>query len=249
MSTAQGSSNIINDGLVFYVDAANTESYIDGSNTWNDLTVNKNNGDLTNGPIFDISNAGAISFDGSNDVVIVQDNPSINNLSRGTFSVSAWVYHFGGGPTGTRQTIVQKRQSPPGVGEGGWILSTRLDLATVRGFILYPGRPLSLLTEAYPVDSTYGSSYFVNKWRYITMTYDPLTRRTRIYFNGVEGIYVQIFIPPVDAGLEIGVMHIGSDGSFIVPFKGKLSNISIYNRILSSTEILQNYNALKNRYR
>ena len=38
------------------------------------------------------------------------------------------------------------------------------------------------------------------------------------------------------------------DASVVAPFKGNISNLQIYNRALSATEILQNYNATKSRF-
>ena len=61
--------NIVRDGLVFAVDAANPTSYPGSGTIWKDQTVNQNNGTLTNGPTFDSGNGGSIVFDGSNDYV------------------------------------------------------------------------------------------------------------------------------------------------------------------------------------
>jgi hypothetical protein len=61
--------NIVTDSLVFAVDAANPSSYVSGSTTWKDQTINQNNGTLTNGPTFDSGNQGSVVFDGSNDYV------------------------------------------------------------------------------------------------------------------------------------------------------------------------------------
>jgi hypothetical protein len=50
------SPKIVTNGLVLYLDAANTRSYSGSGTAWNDLTVNGNNGVLTNGPTFNSSN-------------------------------------------------------------------------------------------------------------------------------------------------------------------------------------------------
>ncbi len=64
------SPNVVTDGLVFAVDAANKKSYPGSGTTWTDL-AGSNNGALTNGPTFDSGNNGNIVFDGSNDYVEV----------------------------------------------------------------------------------------------------------------------------------------------------------------------------------
>ena len=49
------SPRIIQDGLVLYLDAANTKSYPTTGTTWSDLSRRGNNGTLTNGPTFNIA--------------------------------------------------------------------------------------------------------------------------------------------------------------------------------------------------
>ena len=62
-----GGSNIVTNGLVLALDAANRRSYISGSFVWNDISGNRNSGSLINGPTFDSANGGSIVFDGTND--------------------------------------------------------------------------------------------------------------------------------------------------------------------------------------
>lgn len=80
--------NIVIDGLVFYLDAANLKSYPGTGNTWFDLSGNNNNGTLTNGPTYNsANNGGSIVFDGVNDYISVSDN--LLDLS-GDWSFSCW---------------------------------------------------------------------------------------------------------------------------------------------------------------
>lgn len=62
-----GGPNIIQNGLVFALDAANKKSYPGSGTTWKDLSGNGNDGTLTNGPTFDSGNGGSIVLDGTND--------------------------------------------------------------------------------------------------------------------------------------------------------------------------------------
>jgi len=88
------SPKIVTDGLVLYLDATNTRSYISGSTSWNDLSRGGNNGTLINGPTFNSGNGGSIVFDGVNDYI----NQSIYNPSElipatsNNFSIDAWFY-------------------------------------------------------------------------------------------------------------------------------------------------------------
>ena len=63
--------SIVTDGLVFYVDAANENSYPGSGTTWTDL-AGSDDGTLTNGPTFDSGNAGSIVFDGVNRTIYLE---------------------------------------------------------------------------------------------------------------------------------------------------------------------------------
>jgi hypothetical protein len=69
MSTVEGFRNIVRDGIILYLDAANPNSYVSGSTSWNDVSRSGNNGTLINGPTFNSANGGNIVFDGTNDFV------------------------------------------------------------------------------------------------------------------------------------------------------------------------------------
>ena len=89
MSTAEGGGNIVTDGLVLYLDAANTKSIVSGSTTWNDLSRGGTNATLINGPIFDSGNGGGIIFDGGDDYA------NLGNTSNTLFShTSPWSVQF-----------------------------------------------------------------------------------------------------------------------------------------------------------
>lgn len=69
MSTFNGGpQNIVTNGLVLYLDAANHQSYTSGSTVWRDLSIRGNNGTLLNGPTFDSANAGSLVFDATDDI-------------------------------------------------------------------------------------------------------------------------------------------------------------------------------------
>jgi hypothetical protein len=83
------SSGILTDGLVLWLDAGIAPSYPGSGTAWTDLSGNKNNGTLTNGPTYSSANWGAIVFDGGNDFAIVS-LPSFTSYN--TFTYNVWVY-------------------------------------------------------------------------------------------------------------------------------------------------------------
>ena len=83
--------DIIEDGLVLCLDAANINSYPKSGTTWSDL-AGANDGTLTNGPTFDSANRGSIVFDGSNDYVIIPTAPTSLVTNQGAATISVWAY-------------------------------------------------------------------------------------------------------------------------------------------------------------
>jgi len=80
--------DIVTDGLVLALDAANVKSYPGSGTTWRDLSGNDGNGTLTAGPTFSTDNGGVISFDGSDDAVDI----SGYDFGAGEVSISSCVY-------------------------------------------------------------------------------------------------------------------------------------------------------------
>jgi len=58
-------TNIVRDGLLLHLDAANVKSYLGSRTTWNDLSDKGNNGTLVNGPVYSSNGKGSITFDGT----------------------------------------------------------------------------------------------------------------------------------------------------------------------------------------
>ena len=61
-----GGPDMIQDGLVLALDAADRNSYPGSGTVWNDISGNSNTGTLTNSPTFNSSNGGFFTFNGTN---------------------------------------------------------------------------------------------------------------------------------------------------------------------------------------
>jgi hypothetical protein len=133
------SPNIVTDGLVLYLDAANTRSYVSGSTTWNDISRSGNNSTLINGPTFNSANGGSIVFDGTNDYVSGSCTTVNANVGMTTFiwvrttitSPQVFFSHTSGANNGFRLEIdggqflltfggVANYSSGNGVSDGNW---------------------------------------------------------------------------------------------------------------------------------
>ena len=91
-----------------------------------------------------------------------------------------------------------------------------------------------------------------NTWTYLVATYNgsSLSSGIDLYLNGVKEVISST------VGNNLTSTIISNETTWIGqrrpltqgPFNGKISQVSIYNRALSATEILQNYNATKSRF-
>ena len=237
------SPKIVTDGLVFAVDAANKKSYSGSGTVWNDLSGNGNNGTLINGPTFDSENGGSINFDGSNDRCDFTTFSTSNyyDLLNSPFSVNFWIKFPIAFPTSNEGVInTQQYFTESQTNSGGFGISV-----TSTGFIL-------LLTEAVDGSSSnsmgMGISYTslnLNEWYNICVSYSYGNVKTYLNTsNTVTSTSNRSWSTTTLNRLRIGSSTQGGWGSV----NASISNVMIYNKTLSSTEVTQNYNALKGRY-
>jgi hypothetical protein len=215
---------IVTDGLVFALDASDQNSYISGSLTWKDLSGNGNTGTLTNGPTYSSTNGGSVVFDGIDDYVDISTSPNLTNpLTICTFVNKSFI-------TGSDQIIY----GPSANGNDNWLS-------------VYSNRVQVFATQTADVNNfTIQSNTVItaNKWYYITVIVNDNV--ISLYVNGVFDVASspQAFtIAGWNSTARIGQRP---TGQFI--FNGSIANVHGYNRALSATEVLQNYNALKSRF-
>lgn len=217
------SPKIVTDGLVLYLDAANPRSYTSGSTSWLDLSRSQNNGILVNGPTFNSIAGGSIRYDGINDYT----SGTISNLNTNAITLEAWVYHLA--ISNNVQRYVSTFLSP---GEQAVI---RYDGAVGIGAIRF----YIVTTTGYKLMSV-PSSVVINNWYHIVGTWNGTTQ---IFYKNAAVIASSnqtgtLVNDPVACytSLESEAMD------------GYIPIVKVYNRALSATEVLQNYNALKGRY-
>ena len=90
MATQYAFGKIVTNGLVLALDAADRNSYVSGSTTWNDLSGNAYNGTLTNVPTYSIANGGNITFDGSNDYIAFTYNFNVAFLGTSSYTLEVF---------------------------------------------------------------------------------------------------------------------------------------------------------------
>jgi len=223
-------NNIIPNGLTLYLDAGNTLSYPGSGTTWIDIAGTADNGTLTGGPTFDSAVGGNIVFDGSNDYVLMTTTNNSNNYDY--ITICAWVK----ASAGSRGYIVSAQfgtgEMPYHLNVGGNASSSVLD-----GFAFYT---LSTWNNSGIVTDIRGDG----NWHFVCGT-----------FNGTSLVYYVDGVSNSSDTVSATVLPKNSEvpriGSYFVDFEfftGSISQVFIYNRALSSTEILQNYNVTKSRF-
>jgi hypothetical protein len=214
--------NIVKDGLVLYLDAANSISYVSGSTTWNDLSRGGNNGTLVNGPTFDSSNGGNIVFDGVNDYVTMGAKEDFN-FDTGNFTVGCWFKSS------------QDKQYAGLVGKSFNFYGWSLQLSS--GKIRQTYTPSEIISPL---------SYNDNNWHYAIMVCQSLSQNMYMY---VDGMLIGSTSMPSSSTPPTGApLWIGGWGNILFVLNCNIAQTSIYNRALTSQEVLQNYNATKARF-
>lgn len=233
-------SHIVTNGLIFYVDAANANSYINGSTTWKDLTRNNNNGTLLNGPTFNSANAGSIQLTaGSGKYIRIPANTTIQRQFPFTIGVTALTVGTNNGYVfGTDDDIS---------GYSGAGITMR---ANGTGSIRFgnSGPPTQASRRSY----TFTSSLAVGQWVNVVFSCTSITN-IKIYVNGIDTPYVPdngtATTVVYNSGDPIVIGRNANNGSDVIEYyTGSISNVYMYDRALSATEALQNYNATKSRF-
>jgi hypothetical protein len=247
-----GGPDMIQDGLVLSLDAADKNSYPGSGTTWIDLSGNNNSGTLTNGPIFSSANQGSIVFDGTNDYV---QNPNRSIITEfqysSSFTVESFVKIMESSGIGM---IINNRASTDGSGVSytGWSIFQNESTiqASVGGF------PASVFDwRIVNISTTQFSNNIFSKWAHIVWTNSPVEGESKIYVNGIN-VTSQSFdnnTPPYvinyngNHRVTLGMSPAdGNPGGHYI--SGSISVARLYNKTLSAQEVLQNYNSQKSRF-
>ena len=224
----QATKGIVQDGLVLNLDAAVDDSYSDGT-VWRDL-AGGNNGTLTNGPTFNKEKGGNIVFDGSNDYVQLDSSTLTLVQNFTSITISFW---FTIDTTSNNCFIATK-----GGGTNGWKIYrdassvNRIKVATGNANYSSVGTPLLGISST--------------DWKNACLVSNS-SRVVELYVNGVsDGTYNSgsALSAPGTSDLSLRIGHQSASEYH----SGKFSQLQIYNRTLTATEVLQNYNVMKHRF-
>ena len=243
--------NIVKNGLLLYLDAGSPNSYYDKTSiTWKDISGIGNDGTLISGSTYNSLNGGNIFLDGIDDAVSL--NPSyFGGLSAGTIDI--WVR-----ASSTQSTLIPAIFSVtdinyPSSEQYVYLIYGRgsSGLPIDCGFTFISKNLTS--TIIFGVQTGSNTFYFDNLWH--NVIYQSDINGNKIYIDGVQkSVYYQSGDANTQRFLDLSTpnrCNIGRRELTSLPnanLTGNIGSIKIYDRVLSSVEISQNYNVLKGRF-
>jgi hypothetical protein len=222
---------IVTSGLTFNLDAGFTPSYPKSGSTWYDISGTNNLG-LNNSPVYDSGNGGSIDFDGSDDY-----GTSSNILIPSNQTFCVWAVREGGAPL-LVSGILTNHAGVYAQGNMGINLSRTNQLSPSIGYTNggteYIDKPTTFVTQQ-------------NVIFYATLVYVASTNSIIWYVNGqLDSTYSLTNTPNfINYPVCVGRWDAAWNNYY---FNGKVYIGQIYNKSLSASEVLQNYNAQKGRF-
>jgi hypothetical protein len=229
----------VTDGLQLYLDAANPKSYPKFGINWTDL-ISKEVMTLINGLGYDNSNNGAMVFDGISHYVDMGSSYFISTSQPFTINIfmkmnqrvapelSAWHRIITLRASGTTTLGIAYANTLAGGYDGLYITSNS-------GWV-------RAKTEFHPE---------IDKWGMLTVAYNGLgstnVNNFSMYWNlNLLTLYTEGVTVPASTqdNNYLGVRFPGD----VQLYRGKISTVIIYNKLLSYQEIKQNFNATRSRY-
>jgi hypothetical protein len=237
--------SIVTDGLIVNLDAGFTPSYPRNGTTWYDISGNENNFTIYNSTSFSSDNSGLLIFDGVDDYCRSTNPINLSSYSAVTVQVIPYSVENNVG-------MIYESSNDWNGNAGGFGLNVNsngygysLNLSHfywntnggtntgARNFISNTSNNFTVLTKVLIKNNSDGLQDYVNGSR-VSYEISPWGTGTSTIGNTTNFRNDHIFI--------------GSRGGTGSWFQGKISNFLVYNRALSPSEIIQNYNAQKGRF-
>ena len=226
--------NIVRNGLVLYLDAANRKSYRGTGTSWLDLTPNNFTGTLTNfgaQTIFSNTNGGNIILDGSND--FISTGFTVANLAASSnFTWLMWCY-LSATSAGPQVQVYFGNFTNYSPNYDWWG-------AYRNGTTLYIGNYASSTERTISTTIPSAGWYQIGQVRNGSTHY--------LYLNGVSKNSGTFTTPSINSAATLRLGSVGNGATNADNFNGNIASFQLYNRALSASEVLQNFNATKTRF-
>ena len=231
MSTVKGGNSIITDGLVLYLDTANATSYSSNSVNFKNLGSTKLTPTIVGSPTINTTN-GSITLDGTGThYVYVAEDGTTAGFNIQNFTIDCWVNLLNDGSYEALWSYDYTSHSTPFYAQH---IRTQNSLAQIN-FIGNSGVNV-------------GKSGIINygTWQNFTFVRSLDNSTTSMYLDGqleANNTGQNNSIDYYNQEVWIGKANFGTAN-----YKGDIGPYKFYNRALTASEILQNYNATKGRF-
>ena len=226
--------SIVTSGLTLMLDAGYVPSYPTTGTTWTDLSGSGNDVVAAGtSPVY-VTTGVTNSFYFNGDGYFTTSTPKFNFT---TFTFDTWIYGnpFGNTPANPWTYVVNF---------GNYVVGTNAAVLAIRGLKI---AGMTADAAGYTENTGAGSTLSNTTWYNVTLVYDGSNMYG--YLNST-----QQWVTSDNRNPNISAQNllIGS-GTDNPPapsenFRGNIAIVKIYNRALSATEVLQNYNAFKSRF-
>ena len=218
---------IVTDGLVLNLDAGFTPSYPKNGTTWYNLTTNSYNSTLVNGTDF---SDGTMVFDGTNDEITLGSRNGNSFTDTDDMTVSVFL------KINNKNVAGVLGRFSTGAIYDGWCIWVYL--SKIIFFNSSPG--------GYdPAYNNTGYSFTDGEWFHFAVTRDSVNKTLKWYVNGQ--LNQQYSTNSSTFKKTNNGISFGSLGN-IYFLNGSIGPCQIYDKSLSASEILQNFNAQKGRF-
>lgn len=232
------SQQIVTSGLSLNYDVPQLRSYPTTGTSVTDLSGNSNTATLVNGVAFNSSNGGSLFFDGTNDYLNCGAVSNITFERTNTFSFSFWIYPTSLALNGTilSKYNASSRGLAVGLNSTGSISLVLRNTLTTNDLVINTATGLITTNNWYHVvvsysgnSSTTGVSFYINGAK---TTSDISVR------NGLTATILN------SQNVQLG----GRTAADPTYYTGRIGLASIYNKVLTADEVLQDFNANRSRY-
>jgi hypothetical protein len=226
-----GGPDIVTDGLVFDMDFGSSKCYTGSGTACNDISTSNLSGELVNSPPYSSSiNNKFFSFNGATNSRLIRV-PNSTLLDTQTPSVEVWIktnetsqsgFWFEKGVVNSQYSLFQESNT----------IYWRQNFGTFNQLI---------------TTTTVSAGINTSSWFQVVGTF--ITGSRKLYVNGIlkNSDSQTGTIATNNGGMSIGAYggYAGSRGYY---YNGDIAIVRVYNKELSASEVLTNYNSLKGRF-
>jgi hypothetical protein len=194
-------------------------------------------GRLVNSPVYNSFSGGSIFFDGIDDYV----NCGAVSGSFSSFTIITWFY-----PTAVANynNVLDCNSGYYSSGNVG----PRLEMNS-SGNLAWAYSNITGDNSQFYFHNVVSSGLMANTWHCAAITYNGGTSTSTTYYNGNEtGLSRSAFGSPSGFAGTFNNLNIGRGFFNSRYFQGRISQTQMYNRVLTATEIQQNFNSLRGRF-